>query len=68
MNKPVDALLASKMSRKEFLTTLGLFVVAASGFSNIVKLLTGKSAHGHINKLTVSESGYGGSAYGGGKD
>jgi len=60
MTKPVAALMQKEMTRKEFLTTMGLAGASVLGFSSIIKLLTGKSLHGSV----VSSHGYGGSAYG----
>jgi hypothetical protein len=60
----IDDLLHKDMTRKEFLTTVGLGVATIFGFSAIFRLLTGKS-------LTVQQGGqysYGGGPYGGHKN
>lgn len=62
MHKPIDALLHKEMTRKEFLTTLGLGVASVMGFSTIVNLVTGKSFNQQVT------AGYGSSAYGGSKE
>ena len=59
MTKPVAALMQKEMTRKEFLTTMGLAGASVLGFSSIIKLLTGKSLHG-----SAVNHGYGGSSYG----
>jgi hypothetical protein len=65
MTKPLDQLMEREMSRKEFIATLSFGVASIMGFSGIIHLLTGKSfSHRGISQT----SGYGGSAYGGGKD
>jgi len=46
------------MSRKEFLTTLGLGLASVMGFSAILKIL------GHKGFTGSQSHGYGGSAYG----
>jgi hypothetical protein len=66
MSKPIEAIMQKDMTRKEFLATLGFGMAAVLGFSNIIRLLTGKSFEGHLNK-TVN-LGYGSSPYGGNKE
>ncbi|HKU19138.1 MAG TPA: hypothetical protein VJP80_07805 [Candidatus Saccharimonadales bacterium] len=58
MNKHLQTLLKKEMTRKEFLTTLGLGLAAVFGFSAILRLLTGKSASQHFSH------GYGSDTYG----
>lgn len=58
MTKPVDVILAKEMSRKEFLTTIGVGLTAAAGLSSIVNIFGG-------SKLRQVTEGYGSSAYGG---
>lgn len=58
MTKPVDAILAKEMSRKEFLVTVGVGLTAAAGLSSIVSIFGG-------SKLREVTEGYGASAYGG---
>jgi hypothetical protein len=66
METPLAAVLQKEMTRKEFLATLGFGVASILGFSNIIHLLTGKSAENHLlHKSTTI--GYGSSPYGGGK-
>jgi hypothetical protein len=66
MNKQLDVLMHKEMTRKEFLTTLGVGLVTLLGFSSLLRLLTGKQHHvlGGGNATT----GYGSSAYGGGQN
>jgi len=61
MNKHLSALMQKEMTRKEFLTTLGLGVATILGFGSLIKLVTGKSLHS-------TSSGYGSSAYGGNRN
>jgi hypothetical protein len=64
MTKPIDHLMQKEMSRKEFLATMGFGLASIMGFSSIIHLLTGKSFSHH----GVTSHGFGGGAYGGGKD
>jgi hypothetical protein len=66
MTQHLNELLQKEMTRKEFMATLALGVGSIMGFSSIIKLLTGKSLTHH--GITSTRLGYGGSAYGGGKD
>jgi hypothetical protein len=60
---PAAAILQREVTRKEFLATLGLGVASVMGFSNLIRLLTGKSVESHLTHK--SSSGYGSSGYGG---
>ena len=54
-----------EMTRREFIATLALGMGSIMGFSTIIHMLTGKSfSHHGISR----SSGYGSSAYGGGRD
>lgn len=66
MSKPIEALMQREMSRKEFLVTLGFGIASVLGFANVIHMLTGKSLNKHLDR--PSGFGYGGSAYGGGRD
>jgi Trp operon repressor len=66
MSKPVAAIMQKEMTRQEFLMTLGFGIATILGFSNLIRLLTGKSAESHIHAR--SSLGYGSSPYGGGKE
>jgi len=66
MEKPIAAVLQKEMTRKEFLATLGFGVASILGFSNIIRLLTGKSSESHFGQR--ANLGYGSSPYGGGKE
>jgi hypothetical protein len=59
MRKPLNELLQREMTRKQFLTTLGVGAVAVMGLSSLFKLLGGKNYH-----ALKSGAGYGGSVYG----
>lgn len=59
MAKPLDTLLQKEMSRKEFMTTVGMGLASIMGFSAVLRLL------GHGSKLQQSSKGYGSSTYGG---
>ncbi len=61
MQKNVSDLLHKKMSRKEFLATLGLGLVSILGFSNLLKMLDGGKS------TKIQSGGYGSSSYGGDK-
>ncbi|HEY5441989.1 MAG TPA: hypothetical protein VIJ68_00450 [Candidatus Saccharimonadales bacterium] len=65
MAKPIAALMQKEMTRKEFMATLGLAVGSIMGFSTIIHLLTGKSFNNHLGH---TGTGYGSTAYGGGRD
>jgi hypothetical protein len=58
MNKHLQTLMHKEMTRKEFLTTLGLGVAAIFGLGSILKMLTGKSPMSHLSH------GYGSRTYG----
>ena len=63
MNKQINTLLKKEMTRKEFVATLGFGAASVLGLSSILRMAGLRSPlHRHINM------GYGGSAYGGGKD
>jgi hypothetical protein len=62
MNKHLESLAQKPMTRKEFLTTLGLGAASVFGFSSVIKLMSGKS-----NQQSNASAGYGSSVYGGGK-
>jgi len=66
MSKPITALMQKEMDRKEFLVTLGIGMASIMGFSTIIHLLTGRSAHSHLGQRI--SSGYGSSPYGGDKE
>lgn len=69
MTKHLDTLMQKEMTRKEFIATLGFGIASIMGLSTIIRLLTGKSADAHLNQqLGHRSSGYGSSAYGGGKE
>ncbi|HSW65992.1 MAG TPA: hypothetical protein VLI54_02535 [Bacillota bacterium] len=57
MNKHLAGLMQKEMTRKEFLTTLGLGIATVLGFGSLIKLVTGKSLGG-------TSGGYGSSTYG----
>ncbi len=61
MNKHLAVLMQKEMTRKEFITTLGLGIATILGFGSLIKLVTGKS-------LSGSASGYGSSTYGGNRN
>lgn len=65
MTKPIDHLMQKEMSRKEFLATLGFGLASIMGFSTIIHMLTGKSL---THRGIGSQNGFGGGAYGGGKE
>jgi Trp operon repressor len=56
MNKHLETLMQKEMTRREFLTALGLGVATVMGFGSIIRLLSGK----HSNTM----GGYGSSGYG----
>jgi hypothetical protein len=62
MQKPLDTLMEKEVSRKEFLSILALSLASIMGFSNIIKLLTGKSLD-HLK--TPGNDNYNSSDYGG---
>ena len=66
IQKPITAVMQKEMTRKEFLATMGFGLAGILGFSNIIRLLTGKSFESHLR--SSASVGYGSSAYGGGKD
>jgi hypothetical protein len=57
-------LLSKEVSRKEFLSILGLAAVSIMGVGHILNLLAGKSLEGH----PAMQGGYGSAVYGGEKD
>jgi len=59
----IDGLLHKDMTRKEFLTTVGLGLATIFGFSAILRILTGKS----FSLQQSSQYGYGSGEYGGNK-
>jgi hypothetical protein len=63
-NTPAAVIMQREVTRKEFLATLGLGLASIMGFSNLIKLLTGKSVNSRLNLDHRSESGYGASPYG----
>ncbi len=65
MVKPLTAVMQREMTRQEFLATMGFGIASILGFSNIIRLLTGKSADAHLGSHV--NAGYGSSPYGGGK-
>lgn len=60
MKQLVNDLLSKEMSRKEFLSTVGLGIISIIGFSSLIKLLDGKT-------YKSQSAGYGSSSYGGQK-
>jgi len=60
-NPHLQSLLQKDVSRKEFLSILGLAAISIFGMGHILKLLTGKSLDTH----SAVQDGYGSSAYGG---
>jgi hypothetical protein len=66
MTQQLDAVLEREMSRREFLSILGLGLASILGFSTIVRLLSGKSLDHHFQGPSLS--GYSNGAYGGGKE
>jgi hypothetical protein len=57
------AIMQREVTRKEFIGALGLGMASILGFSNIIKLLTGKSLDSHFGHAKAT-SGYGASTYG----
>ena len=66
MPKPIDRLMQRDMTRKEFLSTLGLGIVAILGFGRVVEMLSGHSINKNISNR--SSLGYSNGDYGGGSD
>jgi hypothetical protein len=66
MEKPLTAVMQKEMTRKEFLAAMGFGLASILGFSNIIRLLTGRSFESHFKNS--SSVGYGSNAYGGGKE
>jgi hypothetical protein len=60
---PAAAIMQREVTRKEFLGALGLGMASILGFSNIIKLMTGKSLDSHFG-TEKAEAGYGASTYG----
>ena len=60
MHTQVSTLLEKKMSRKEFMATLGIGVASVMGFGSVIKLLNGANVS---SQKSVSK-GYGASSYG----
>jgi hypothetical protein len=58
----LQGLLQKEVSRKEFLTVVGLAVLSIFAFGTVMRLLTGKSLETHH-----LVSGYGSTVYGGTK-
>jgi hypothetical protein len=63
MQRNINELLQRKMSRKEFLATVGLGLVSIFGFSNLINLLDA----GKNTSAKKQNNGYGSSPYGGNK-
>jgi hypothetical protein len=61
---PATVIMQREVTRKEFLATLGLGLASIMGFSNLIKLLTGKSVNSHLKLDPRAENGYGASPYG----
>jgi len=66
MLKPIDQLMQKDMTRKEFLSTLGLGIVAILGFGRVVEMLSGHSVKKNISNH--SSLSYNSRDYGGGSD
>ena len=60
MNKALQTLMQKEMTRKEFLTALGLAIASILGFSSVLRLLTGRDHMGGQS----SSGGYGSRTYG----
>jgi hypothetical protein len=60
----INDLIQRDMTRKEFLTTVGLGLATIFGFSAILRLITGKG----LETQQSNAYGYGGGAYGGRKN
>jgi hypothetical protein len=62
MTKPLVQLMQKQMTRKEFVITLGLGIVAVLGFDKLVELFTGHSIHKNISTEfgIQSDASYGG--------
>ncbi len=58
MQKIVNDLLSKEMSRKEFLSTVGVGLISVLGFSSLVKML------GNSKSYKQQTSGYGSTSYG----
>jgi hypothetical protein len=67
MQKPLTAVMQKEMTRKEFLATLGFGVASIMGFSNVIRLVTGKSLGKQLGIHHVG-AGYGATSYGGGEE
>ena len=63
-NTHLQGLLQKEVTRKEFLTILGLAFCSILGFGHILKLLTGKSLDNHSG----IQDDYGSTVYGGKRD
>ena len=63
-NNHLQNILQKQVSRKEFLSIIGLAMLSIVGMSHILKLLTGKSLETH----SALQTGYGNTPYGGNKD
>lgn len=59
MNKSLQTLMQKEMTRKEFLTALGLGIASILGFSSVLRLLNGRDQMG-----ARSSAGYGARTYG----
>lgn len=64
MVEKINELAQKDMTRKEFLTAIGLGLATIFGFASILRILTGKS----LDTQQSSAYGYGGGPYGGHKD
>jgi len=62
MNKQIQNLIQTEVSRKDFLKTLGFGILSIAGLGTLLKLLSGRSASLPFHSAT---QGYGSSAYGG---
>jgi hypothetical protein len=60
---PTTAVLQREVTRKEFLATVAIGTASVMGFSNVIRLLTGKSIESHLTHKV--SAGYGSSNYGG---
>ncbi|HSX36093.1 MAG TPA: hypothetical protein VLH84_04140 [Patescibacteria group bacterium] len=58
MNTQLQTLLRKEMTRKEFLTTLGLAVASILGFSSVIRLLNSRGQHAGASH-SYGSSGYG---------
>lgn len=59
MSGKLQSITNQELSRKEFLTLIGLGIVSVLGIGNLLRLITGKSVH------QETPGSYGTSSYGG---